>query len=220
MIELKNATKYFKTNSGRKYILDDVTMNIPPKINIGIMGRNGAGKSTLLRMLGGIDFPTSGEIISDENFSWPMGFSGGFQGSMTGRQNCKFVCRIYNKTDDEMREIIDYIYSFSELGEYFDMPIKKYSSGMRSRLNFGLSLAFDFDYMLIDETLSAGDMYFKEKAQKALEEKMEACNYLLVSHNMQVLEQMCDAGILVDNGKLIYFGKISDAIEAYKAINR
>lgn len=140
MIELMNVTKYYKTNKGIKYILKDVSIKIPSNKNIAILGSNGAGKSTLLRMLGGIDYPDKGIIRSKNNFSWPMGLSGGFQGSMTGRQNVKFVCRIYGENEDHIKDAINFVKEFSELGDYFDMPIKTYSSGMKSKLSFGLSL--------------------------------------------------------------------------------
>ncbi len=220
MIKINNATKYFKTNGEKKYILKNVTLTIPSGINIGILGRNGAGKSTLLRMLGSIDFPTVGTITSNNTFSWPMGLAGGFQGSMTGRQNVKFVCRIYGKSTDEINDIITSVAKFAEIGDYFDMPIKIYSSGMKSRLSFGLSLAFDFDYLIIDETLSVGDENFKKKAKAALEKKIENCNVILVSHSMGDLRKICDAGILVNDGKLYYYENIDDAIEAYYDINK
>ncbi len=219
MIRLEHVTKYFKTEGEKKYILKDVSFVIPPDINVGILGRNGAGKSTLLRMLGGIDFPTVGTITSDKSFSWPMGLSGGFQGSMTGRQNVKFVCRIYGKSDDEIAKVIDEVKEFSELGDYFDMPIKIYSSGMRGRLSFGLSLSFEFDYLIIDETLSTGDENFKKKAKAALEKKIESCNVLLVSHSMGDLKRICDAGIVVNEGTLEYFENIEDAVAAYYKLN-
>lgn len=220
MIILENATKSFSTPHGRKYILNEVTSLIPSGVNVGILGRNGAGKSTLLRMLGGIDFPDSGKIHSDKTFSWPMGLSGGFQGSMTGRQNVKFVCRIYGRGEEEINEAIKYVLEFSELGEYFDMPIKTYSSGMRSRLGFGLSLAFDFDYYLIDEVLSVGDIHFREKAQKVLKEKIFGRNILLVSHIMPTLRDMCDVGIVLNEGNMEYYNTIHDAIIRYNDINQ
>ncbi|QOP42679.1 ABC transporter ATP-binding protein [Sulfurimonas sediminis] len=219
MIELKNVTKYFKTDGQKKYILKNVTLTIPSGVNLGIVGRNGAGKSTLLRMLGGIDFPTVGTITSPNSFSWPMGLAGGFQGSMTGRQNVKFVCRIYGKREEELQEVIEHVREFAEIGDYFDMPIKLYSSGMKSRLSFGLSLAFDFDYLIIDETLSVGDENFKKKAKDALMKKIERSNVLLVSHSMADLRKICDAGILIDDGKIFYYEEIDDAINAYHNIN-
>jgi len=219
MITLNNVTKYFRTNVGKKYILKDVTLTIPDG-NVGILGRNGAGKSTLMRMLGRIEFPNQGTIESPNSFSWPLGLKGGFVGSMTGKQNVKFVCNLYGLTKEKTREVISYVQEFSELGEYFEMPIKTYSSGMKSRLSFGLSLAFDFDYMIIDETLSVGDSRFKKKAKEALLKKIENCNVILVSHEMKTLKQMCQTGLLVHNGQLHFFEDIKDAIDAYEEINK
>ncbi|HIQ47487.1 MAG TPA: ABC transporter ATP-binding protein [Sulfurovum sp.] len=219
MIELKNVSKYFRTNQGRKYILKDVSITLPDG-NIGILGRNGAGKSTLMRMLGRIEFPTQGSITSKNSFSWPLGLGGGFVGNMTGKANVKFVCRLYGKNAKEINEIIAYVRDFSELGEYFDMPIKTYSSGMKGRLSFGLSLAFDFDYMLIDETLSVGDARFKVKAKEALRKKIESCHILLVSHDMKTLQELCQTGLLVHDGELHYYEDINEAIESYNTINK
>jgi len=220
MIELKNVTKYFATNSSKKYILKNVSFTIPADTNIGILGRNGAGKSTLMRMLGRIEFPNAGEIISNNTFSWPLGLSGGFVGNMTGRDNIKFVCRLYGRGPKQIKDIINFVYDFSELKAYFDMPIKTYSSGMKSRLSFGLSLAFDFDYLLIDETLSVGDSRFRKKSKEALMKKIENCNVLLVSHDMKTLREICDAGIVVNNGKMQYFNDINEAIKEYENINK
>lgn len=220
MIELKNVTKYFKTKHGKKYILKDMSITIPSHKNIGILGRNGTGKSTIMRMLGQIEFPDRGHIYSDKSFSWPLGLSGGFVGNMTGKSNIKFVCRLYGKSRKDIEKTVNFVKEFSELDDYFDMPIKTYSSGMKSRLSFGLSLSFDFDYMLIDETLSVGDAKFRKKSKEALMKKIENCNVLLVSHDMGTLREICDVGIVVNNGKMRYFDNINSAIEEYVAINK
>jgi capsular polysaccharide transport system ATP-binding protein len=220
MIRLEHVTKYFPTKQRRRYILRDVSMTIPPHVNVGILGRNGAGKSTMMRMLGHIEFPNHGRIVSDYTFSWPLGLGGGFVGNMSGRANVKFVCRLYGRSHEQMEEIIEFVREFSELGDYFEMPIKTYSSGMKSRLSFGLSLAFDFDYLLIDETLSVGDARFKKKSKEALMKKIETCNVLLVSHDMGTLRELCDTGIVLNEGKLSYHEDIDTAIEAYNEINR
>jgi capsular polysaccharide transport system ATP-binding protein len=219
MIELRNVTKYFETNNAKKYILNNVSLTLP-EVNIGILGLNGAGKSTLMRMLGKIEFPNKGTIYSKKNFSWPLGLSGGSVPTMTGKANVKFVCNLYNKNEEETREIVAYVKDFSELGDYFDMPVKTYSSGMRGRLGFGLSMAFDFDYMLIDETLSVGDARFKAKAEEALKKKIENCHVLLVSHSMKTLSDLCQAGLLVHEGQLHYYEDINDAIKRYEEINK
>ena len=216
MIKLKNASKYYQTNDNKKYILDNVTLTLPSHKNIAILGDNGAGKSTLLRMLGGIDYPDRGSITSKEKFSWPMGLAGGFQGSMTGRQNVKFVCRIHATNEEHIKDAITFVKDFSELKDYFDMPIKTYSSGMKSRLSFALSLFFDFDYILIDETLSVGDKHFQKKSKEALMKKIENCNVIIVSHSMQILKDICDVGIYLKDGKMTYFEDVQEAIDCYQ----
>lgn len=220
MIRLESVTKYFKTKNGRKYILNNVSLEIPDKKNVGILGRNGAGKSTTLRMLGGIEFPNSGKIVSNVSFSWPMAQSLGFIPNMSSKDNIKFVCRIHDKSEEETKEIIEFVKAFAEIGDYFDMPMKTYSSGMKGRVSFGLSLAFDFDYLLIDETLATGDSVFKEKAKSALEDKINNCNILLVNHGLKVLHDMCEVGIMLHEGQLYYFDSIDDAIKEYQQINK
>ena len=162
MIKIENLTKSYRTSQGRHYVFKDLNVELPTGKSVALIGRNGAGKSTLLRMIGGIDRPDSGNIITDKSISWPVGLSGGFQGSLTGRENVKFVARLYAEKH-ELREKIDFVEDFAELGKYFDMPIKTYSSGMRSRLGFGLSMAFHFDYYLVDEVTAVGDARFKKK---------------------------------------------------------
>jgi capsular polysaccharide transport system ATP-binding protein len=220
MIKLKNVSKSFKTKQGRKYILKDMSIVIPSDKNIGILGRNGTGKSTIMHMLGQIEFPDKGTITSDKSFSWPLGLRGGFVGNMTGKANIKFVCRLYGKSAKEIQKTVDFVKEFSELDDYFDMPIRTYSSGMKSRLSFGLSLSFDFDYLLIDETLSVGDARFRKKSKEALLKKIETCNVLLVSHDMGTLRDICDVGIVVNNGKMRYFDNINSAIDEYVSINK
>ncbi|MBT5492286.1 ABC transporter ATP-binding protein [bacterium] len=215
MIKLNNVSKIYKTNGKDKYILNNVSLEIPTGKNIAILGANGAGKSTLLRMLGQIDFPTSGTIESDLTFSWPMGLAGGFQGSMTGRNNVKFVCRIYGKSNKNIKEGVEFVKNFSELGDYFEMPIKTYSSGMKSRLSFALSLFFDFNYLIIDETLSVGDKAFQEKSKKALRDKIKNSNAILVSHQMSTLKEICDVSIYLEDGKLFYFDNVEEGIQHY-----
>jgi capsular polysaccharide transport system ATP-binding protein len=220
MIKLENVSKSFKTKHGRKYILKDMSILLPSDKNIAILGKNGTGKSTIMRMLGQIEFPDKGKIISDKSFSWPLGLSGGFVGNMTGKANIKFVCRLYGKSAKEIQETVAFVKDFSELDDYFYMPIRTYSSGMKSRLSFGLSLSFDFDYLLIDETLSVGDAKFRKKSKEALLKKIESCNVLLVSHDMGTLREICDVGIVVNNGKIHYYDDINSAIDEYVLINR
>nr|WP_238348822.1 ABC transporter ATP-binding protein [Pseudomonas sp. SWRI67] len=192
-------------------------MAIPPGKNIGLIGRNGAGKSTLMRLLGGADVPDSGTIATDRSISWPVGLTGGFQGSMTGRDNIKFVCRIYGATGEAMREKVRYVQEFAEIGDWIDEPIKTYSSGMRSRVAFGLSMAFDFDYYLIDEVMSVGDAQFKRKCAEVFKDKLQRSNVVLVSHSMPEIEKLCDVVLLVRNGGIQVYDDVAKGIEAYNS---
>lgn len=217
MIEISNLYKRYNSRDGREapWVLQDINLTIPTNVSVGLLGRNGAGKSTLLRLIAGMDNPEKGTVQRHCKVSWPIGLSGGFQGSMTGRQNVKFVARVHGARHEEIQRIISYVEEFSELGAAFDRPIKTYSSGMRSRLNFGLSLAFDFDVYLSDEATAVGDRAFKEKASKAFKEKVGQASLIIVSHAEGILKELCQAGIYLKNGQAIWYDDINDAIAAY-----
>ncbi|MFK7850562.1 MAG: ABC transporter ATP-binding protein [Akkermansiaceae bacterium] len=215
MIEFKNVTKYYPVKDQRRYILKNASFQIPTGTNVGILGGNGAGKSTLLRLIGGSEPPIQGRIVSDVDISWPLGLASGFQGSLTGRQNVKFVCEINGLTRVEIGNVMEFINEFSELGNYFDMPVKTYSSGMRARLTFGLSMSFKFDVYLIDELTSVGDMVFRAKAEKAFKELSERASLIFVSHNLKTLKNACESAIFLRDGRADYFPDIQDGIEAY-----
>jgi len=215
MIELRNLTKSYLTLKGRKYVFRNLTFTVPPGRNIALIGRNGAGKSTLMRLLCGLDAPDSGRIVTDKRISWPVGLAGGFQGSLTGRQNAKFVCRVQGVEGTDMRRRIDFVEQFAEIGPAFDEQVKTYSTGMRARVAFGLSLAFDFDYYLIDEAMSVGDAHFREKAAQAFKDKVGKANVILVTHGMGQVRKMCDMVALLDNGQVICFDDVEAGIRAY-----
>lgn len=215
MIELRHVTKSYPTQHGRRYVFRDLSFRFPDDASIGLIGPNGAGKSTLMRLLGGIDAPDSGRVVSDVNISWPVGLSGGMQGSLSGRDNVRFVCRVYGATGRAMREKMAAVEAFAEIGEYFDLPVKSYSSGMRSRLAFGLSMAFDFDYYLIDEVMSVGDAQFRSKCREAFRGKLQSAKMILVSHNMADIRDWCDVIVLVKDGEARVFEDIEAGIEAY-----
>lgn len=216
MIEIRNLYKRYHNHHGSPWVLKDINLSFPQGVSVGLVGRNGAGKSTLLRLIAGMDHPERGTIERHCRVSWPIGLAGGFQGSMTGRQNVKFVARVHGGRHKE-REIIDKVQSFAEIGDAFDEPINTYSSGMRSRLNFGLSLAFDFDVYLSDEATSVGDRAFKAKATKAFKDKVGQASLIMVSHGESILKDLCDAGVYLRDGRAIWYDDVEDAIEAYHA---
>ena len=217
MFELRNVTKSYLTPKGRRYVFRNLSLSIPPGKNIGLIGRNGAGKSTLMRLLGAADIPDSGSVVTDKSISWPVGLTGGFQGSMTGRENIKFVCRVYGAVGDDMREKIRYVQEFAEIGDWIDEPIKTYSSGLRSRVAFGLSMAFDFDYYLIDEVMSVGDAQFKRKCVDVFQEKLQQSKVVLVTHNMNEVQKICDIVLLVRDGEIQVYEDVAEGIKAYNS---
>lgn len=216
MIIVNDVHKRYQTDHGPgKWVLQGINLTFPPKVNVGLIGRNGAGKSTLLRLIGGIDQPNRGTIERRCRVSWPMGFGGGLQPSLTGRQNAKFVCRIHGHETD-LNDRIEYIKAFSEIGDAFDEPIKTYSSGMKSRLQFAISLAFDFDVYISDEVTASGDAAFKNKAASAFKKLADHSSLIMVSHGEGTLKQFCSAGIVLHSGKAHWFDDINDALKAYK----
>ncbi|WP_047608694.1 ABC transporter ATP-binding protein [Rahnella aquatilis] len=216
MIKIENLTKSYRTPKGRHYVFKDLNVELPSGKSVALIGRNGAGKSTLLRVIGGIDRPDSGKIHTDKTISWPVGLAGGFQGSLTGRENVKFVARLYS-TPDELREKVAFVEEFAELGKYFDMPIKTYSSGMKSRLGFGLSMAFKFDYYLVDEVTAVGDARFKQKCADLFKARHKEASFLMVSHSLGSLKEFCDVALFIGrDNKVKYFESVDEAIATYK----
>lgn len=218
MIKIENLTKSYRTPQGRHYIFKDLNIELPSGKSVALIGRNGAGKSTLLKMIGGIDRPDSGRIITDKTISWPVGLAGGFQGSLTGRENVKFVARLY-AAKNELKEKVAYVEAFSELGHYFDMPIKTYSSGMRSRLGFGLSMAFRFDYYLVDEVMAVGDDRFKRKCKEVFGQRHKEASFLMVAHSHSLLKEYCDVALLFDGESNCHFyDSIDEALKIYSEL--
>lgn len=215
MIELKNINKSYRTiNGGVKKVLVDTSLVISPSTNIGILGRNGAGKSTVLKLICGLELPDSGEIITNKSrISWPLGSSAGVHGSLTGKENIKFVSLVFNRDFDEM---FDFVSSFADLGEYIDMPVKTYSSGMKGRLAFGISMAVEFDTYLIDEGFSAGDARFREKTMMLFEERKEKANIIMVSHNPSTVARLCNQVAILNSGQITVYSDINEGINIYK----
>ncbi len=217
MIKVKNLTKSFVHNGKKINIFRNLNFEIHKGESVALLGRNGAGKSTLLKILGGIDQPDSGSIEKDCLISWPVGLVGGFQGSLSARENTIFVSKIYEGLNKEkIKKKVKFVEDFAEIGDYFDRPFKTYSSGMRSRVTFGLSMAFDFDIYLIDEVTSAGDERFRKKSKDYLSKKKENADFIMVDHNLYGLKYHCDKAFLLHKGSLIEFDNVEEGIAQHK----
>ena len=209
MITLKNLTKSFPVRNGRKYIVKDVNITFPTGTAVALMGRNGAGKSTLLQLIAGNMSPDYGEVISTGEISYPVGFSGSFHRDLTGAQNVRFIARIYGvDTDDLLRFVAD----FSQLDNHLYMPVRSYSSGMRSRLAFGISMGLEFDTYLVDEVTSVGDQAFRARSAAIFKDRMKHASAIVVTHSLAEVRNLCNAGMIIDNGELHFYENIHDAI--------
>ncbi len=212
MIRLDDISKHYETNGGLKHVLNSVDLQINPGEKVGILGSNGAGKSTLIRILGGITLPDSGSITQEMSLSWPLGFDTGVQGSITGLDNINFICRIYGV---DVEDVLPFVESFAELGKDLYEPVRSYSSGMKARLNFAVSLSIDFDCMLIDEVLAVGDARFKERCFEELLVKRKERALVLVSHEADVIRDICDSAYVLLKGSLHHFDTVEDAYKFY-----
>ncbi len=212
-MQIIDLVKRYPTRHGEVTVLDHINLTIKPGEKIGILGRNGSGKSTLIRLISGAEHPTSGSIHRNMSISWPLAFSGGFQGSLTGLDNLRFICRVYGVDADSR---IDYVQDFSELGSYLREPLKTYSSGMRARLAFAISMAIDFDCFLIDEVIAVGDSRFHEKCQIELFEKRKDRTMIMVSHQHEQIITHCDRASVIQDGKLHNFDRVEEAYSYYQ----
>lgn len=210
MIYVENVCKKYLNRIGWHTVLDDVSFSLRKGQKVGILGKNGAGKSTLVRLLSGVEPPTSGKITRKMSISWPLGFSGAFQGSLTGMDNLRFIARIYNADIDYVKRFTE---EFSELGKYLYEPVRTYSSGMKARLAFALSLSIEFDCYLIDEIIAVGDARFAEKCKYELFEKRKDRSLILVSHSPNAIREYCDNAMVLHNGIMHHFNSIDIAYQ-------
>lgn len=217
MIRVENVTKsYPVAGFSRSYVFRDLSLELPSRTHVGIVGRNGAGKSTLLRLLGGMELPDRGRIVSDGAISPPLGLSSGFAKKLTGRDNARFICRINGDDEATTRERVAFVAGFTELGFFFDRPVFTYSSGMRARLAFAISMAFEYDYYLIDELTAVGDQQFRQKAQSAFAQKKGKASVIMVSHNLNNLKRDCEVGVYMRAAGPVVYPDIHDAIAHYR----
>src|SRR5271169_2347141 len=213
MIHLDRIFKFYRTEGFVKIVLDHVSTVFERGRSYGLLGVNGAGKSTTLRLIAGTELPNAGRIRRSVRVSWPLGFAGGFHPLMTGRENVKFVSRVYGA---DVRRTLDFVEDFSELGDYIDVPVRTYSSGMGARLAFGLSMAIEFDCYLVDEITAVGDARFQLRCKAALAERRTRSTIIMVSHSVGTIKDYCQRGLVLSRGQFLHFSNVDDAITFYR----
>jgi len=212
MIRFDQVTKVFALEGQRKVIVENVTLTLPGGKSVGLLGRNGAGKSSLLKMIAGTLTPTSGRIFSTGAISFPVGFAGSFHPELSGAENARFVGRLYGVDTDQL---IDFVEDFAGLGVHFRLPFRTYSSGMKSRLAFGVSMGIKFDTYLVDEITAVGDAAFRARSSEVFMDRMKKAGAVVVSHSMGQIRELCDSVAVLNNGQLSYFENIEEGIQAH-----
>jgi len=214
MITVTDVCKDYHSETGHTYnrVLSNVSFALRPGEKIAVLGRNGAGKSTLIRLVAGIEMPTSGSIERTISVSWPVGLTGGVGGSMTGNDNIRMICRLYDKPFAATRDFVD---DFAQLGRFLSEPVKNYSTGMRARLNFALSIAIDFDCYLIDEIIAVGDYRFQRRSQEELFDKRADRSLILASHVPEIAKQYCSRALVLHRGRGKMFDDLDLAFDIY-----
>ena len=217
MIRVDRVTKYYKVQRQKRMILDNQSFYFQTGVSYGLLGVNGAGKSTTMRLLSGAEAPNRGHIKRDVRVSWPLGFASGFNPLMSGKENLKFVARAYGEDVDT---VLNFVHDFAEIGDYMEEPVGYYSSGMRARFAFGLSMAIEFDCYLVDEITAVGDARFKKRCEEAFADRCKHADLIMVSHSMSTIKKYCDKGVVLIDGNLIHFNDVESAIQAYYRLNR
>lgn len=217
MIEMHNVVKYYRTKNEKKIILDRQSFYFKTGVSYGLLGVNGAGKSTTMRLLSGAELPNKGSIKRKVRVSWPLGFANGFHPMMSGRDNLKFVARAYG---EDYHRVLRFVEDFAEIGDYINSPVMTYSSGMMSRFAFGLSMAIEFDCYLVDEITSVGDARFQKRCREAFYKRRTSADIIMISHDMGTIQDYCDQGIVLVDGRLLAFDNVEAAIAAYLRLNR
>ncbi len=215
MLEVRNIEKIFVTAEGPRQLYHDLSFDLYEQDRLAVMGRNGQGKSTLIKILGGVSEPSSGEARWSTTVSWPLGFGGAFQGGLTGLDNIRFIARIYDRQVDQVVATVE---EFAELGKQLLDPVKYYSSGMRARLSFGISLAIEFDCYLIDEVISVGDLLFQAKCQRELFDRRKHRSFVIASHDLELLRRQCNKALVVEGGYAKFFDDVDLALDIYTSI--
>ncbi len=215
MIRFENLTKSFWVNGKRKIVINNLNLTLPTGRSLALLGRNGAGKSTLLEIIAGIQRPDHGRVVTDGSLSWPVGLGSSFHKDLSGVENVRFIARVYGVDTDDL---VAFVQEFAELGPAFYMPMRTYSSGMKSRLTFGASMGIKFDTYLVDEVTAVGDRSFKSKSREVFADRMKTSSAIMVSHSMTQVRAFCDAGVVLEKGRATYFDDLEEAISLHQAM--
>jgi capsular polysaccharide transport system ATP-binding protein len=213
MIRFENLTKNFWLKGERKTVIDNLNLTLPMGKSLALLGRNGAGKSTLLQIISGTLRPDYGQVISKGTISWPVGLAASFHNDLTGAENVRFVARVYGVDTDDL---VAFVEDFAELGKFYHMPMRSYSSGMRARLTFGASMGIRFDTYLVDEVTAVGDGAFRRKSSEVFAARMSHSSAIMVNHSMEQLRRFCNSGIVLEKGKMLYFDDLEEAIAVHQ----
>lgn len=217
---LRHALFGSAINTADQYpVLHNISLEIRRGETVGIMGQNGAGKTTLLGILGNVIQPTAGIVERFGRISTLLGLTAGYNPNFTGRENAYLFCSIQGLGRRQADQRMEAIESFADLGRYFELPLRTYSSGMQSRLAFACAVNVDADLIIVDETLAVGDANFRMKCYDRIRQmKREGQSFLLVSHNQNLVANFCTRGIVLENGRKEFDGSTFDAVESYKRI--
>ena len=215
MIDIRNVSKSYRTGRGWNQVLDNISATFPTDKSIGILGLNGAGKTTLLKLIGSVEPPDKGEIYRDVTISWPIGFSGAFLPTATGRESTRFISRIYGV---DIKKVEEFVLEFSELGEYFDMPFQTYSAGMRARLGFSISMAVEFDCYLVDEVTAVGDQRFRDKYYREFLSRRGRSTVIMASHQPNTIKEFCNMAAVLFDSHITLYNTVEEGMAAYEEI--
>lgn len=197
----------------RKYLLRDCHALFPAGHKVALLGRNGAGKSTILRMISGAQDYDEGRIIRTGSVSWPIGYGGSFHAELTGAQNIRFVARVHGVDTDAL---VEFVQDFAELGESLYLPYRTYSSGMRARLAFAVSMGVPFDCYLVDEVTAVGDQRFRDKCEAAFAHRLDRSAAIMATHSLGQAKRMCDMGAVLNDGVLTLYDTSEEAVDVHQ----
>lgn len=215
MIRLENISKGFWIKGEYSPVFRGLNATVPTGRSVALLGGNGAGKSTLLQIIAGNLRPDTGRVFSDGVISWPVGIASGFHKELTGEQNTRFIARAYGVDTDSL---CDFVQDFSELGRHFRTPIRTYSSGMKSRLTFGITMGIQFDTYLVDEVTAVGDARFKRKSRELFRQRIQTAGAIMVNHSLNELRNYCDCAMLLHKGKMKFYEDLDEAIAAHNRL--